>query len=786
LQRLSETVGIATTNPQLATTSFVYDGVDRVIGVISAYGVTGLQRTNTIVYDLAGNIVNTIDGLGNKSTFTYDALNRAVSSIDPRGATTTVIYDASDNVLAVVDPVNNRTTFSYDVLSRVTQMTDPLNHNATYAYDAADRLTSATDRDGRRIDYTYDALDRITNEKWVSGGSTVNTLTFTYDSADNMLTALNNASAYTMAYDALDHMTSVQEPFALTLTYSYDAADNQTQRQDSFGGTLTSVYDPLNRLSTREFGGTSQTPLRIDVTYTAQDQIATETRYSDLAGSNKIGSTTYTYDALGEITNLQHRNGSGTLLANYTYTYDLGSRLTSETLNGTTTSYGYDTANELTSAGSNNYSFDLNGNRNMSGYTTGTGNQLTGDGVYTYAYDNEGNLTSKTKTATGERWTYGYDNANELTSVVDKSSAKVLLMQATYVYDAFGQRIEKDVWTSSTGTVVTRFGYENGNVWVDLNSSNQLQYRRFFLDGIDQVFARIDSSGNVAWYLPDRMGSIRDITDNTGTVQDHINYDGFGNVSSESNTSFGDRYKWTGREFDSETGLQYNRARYYNPGSGRWISQDPIGFVADDTNLYRYVGNDPTQAQDPAGLQATGGPGIPDYVPRYPLGLDRWGKRQPPRPTIWPPVQDYAYGYPPGKISPRFKPEDKNPTVQAGAIIFNQNGAFQSAPNEAPDPSNSGGGETAWVCPLYPGRRLYFGAGGRYLGGSGPDGKRPWWLAGKKFTELPLTPGMQLRFRGIGEDTGVYGGAFMGIVGPRTPRGPKEVVITVPPPAVRK
>jgi hypothetical protein len=129
----------------------------------------------------------------------------------------------------------------------------------------------------------------------------------------------------------------------------------------------------------------------------------------------------------------------------------------------------------------------------------------------------------------------------------------------SYVYDPFGQRIEKDVWTSSTGTVVTRFDYDQGNVWVDLNGSNQLQMRRLYLDGVDQVFARIDSSGNAAWYLPDRMGSIRDITDNTGAVQDHINYDGFGNVTSESNPTFGDRYKWTGRETDAETGLQFNR-----------------------------------------------------------------------------------------------------------------------------------------------------------------------------------------------------------------------------------
>jgi YD repeat-containing protein len=83
----------------------------------------------------------------------------------------------------------------------------------------------------------------------------------------------------------------------------------------------------------------------------------------------------------------------------------------------------YDAADELTSAGANSYSFDLNGNRN---YTTGPGNQLTGDGVYTYVYDNEGNLTSKRNTSTGETWTYGYDNLNELTSAVNRSSTGTL------------------------------------------------------------------------------------------------------------------------------------------------------------------------------------------------------------------------------------------------------------------------------------------------------------------------------------------------------------------------
>jgi RHS repeat-associated protein len=372
--------------------------------------------------------------------------------------------------------------------------------------------------------------------------------------------------------------------------------------QDSFGGVTTYIYDAANRLTSEEFGGSSQTPLRIDQTFTARNQLATQTRCSDLAGTQTIGSSAYTYDNAGRLTNLQHSNASNTILANYTYTYDLANRLTAEQLNGTTTSYSYDAVNELTNDTANSYSFDLNGNRNYGSYQTGTGNELSKDGTWTYTYDNEGNLTKKTKGASAETWTYGYDNQNHLTSIQQRSTdGGTLLMQATYTYDAMGDRLEKDVWTQATGTVVTRFAYDQQNAFADLNSSNQLQMRRLYFNGVDQLFARINSSGTAAWYLTDRLGSVRDIADNTGAVQDHINYDGFGNAT-ETNSSFGDRYKWTGRELDNESGLQYNRARYYDPKIGRWLSQDPIGFAGGDSNLYRYVGDNTENGIDPVGL----------------------------------------------------------------------------------------------------------------------------------------------------------------------------------------
>ena len=86
------------------------------------------------------------------------------------------------------------------------------------------------------------------------------------------------------------------------------------------------------------------------------------------------------------------------------------------------------------------------------------------------------------------------------------------------------------------------------------------------------------------------------------SVVNHIVYDSFGNVTSETSTEFQSMYGFAGREIDSESDLVYMRARHYDPHLGRFISEDPIGFNAGDTNLSRYVENGPTNQTDPSGL----------------------------------------------------------------------------------------------------------------------------------------------------------------------------------------
>jgi RHS repeat-associated protein len=104
------------------------------------------------------------------------------------------------------------------------------------------------------------------------------------------------------------------------------------------------------------------------------------------------------------------------------------------------------------------------------------------------------------------------------------------------------------------------------------------------------------------WALADNQGTVKDLVDNNGVVVNHITYDSFGKVVGQTNASVGFRYGYTGREQDGETGLDYYRARYYDAGNGRFLSEDPIGFGAGDNNLYRYVGNSPFNGTDPSGL----------------------------------------------------------------------------------------------------------------------------------------------------------------------------------------
>ncbi|MCU0706472.1 MAG: hypothetical protein MUF18_21155, partial [Fimbriiglobus sp.] len=131
--------------------------------------------------------------------------------------------------------------------------------------------------------------------------------------------------------------------------------------------------------------------------------------------------------------------------------------------------------------------------------------------------------------------------------------------------------------------------------------SNAVTSRRVFGAGFDAAVARQDAGGAVTWYGQDQVGSVRQVFDNTGNATGSRTYSAFGQVTVSGGSGL-DRYGWSGTTTDALTGLVGDDARQYDPGLGRWTSDDPLGFAAGDANVSRYVGNGPTNATDPSGL----------------------------------------------------------------------------------------------------------------------------------------------------------------------------------------
>ena len=251
---------------------------------------------------------------------------------------------------------------------------------------------------------------------------------------------------------------------------------------------------------------------------------------------------------------------------------------------------------------SESFSYDANGNQTGTGYTTSTGNEQTASPGFTYTYDADGNMITSTQTSTGDVWTYSYNFRGLMTGAVEKTSGGTVLAQVTYTYDALDNRIGMDENGTQTWTL-----YDGSDPIMDFNGSGSLEMR--YLNGptgdlVDTVIARESAGGTIAWYLPDRLGTIRDLINNSGSIIDHVDYSAFGTVLDESSPSNGDRMMgFAGMERDTVTGLNLAVNRVQNPGTGRWTSQDPLGLTGGDPELYGFVANNPSDLIDPSGLE---------------------------------------------------------------------------------------------------------------------------------------------------------------------------------------
>jgi RHS repeat-associated protein len=306
-------------------------------------------------------------------------------------------------------------------------------------------------------------------------------------------------------------------------------------------------------------------------------------------------------------------------------------RITQQTSADGTSDYSHDATSQLTGAdhdyqADETYSYDSNGNRTMSGYSTGDNNQLLSDGTYSYEYDDEGNRTLRTNDTTDETTEYEWDYRNRLTKVTDKDTEGQTTQVVAHTYDLFNRRISRAVDTTSpfdlADAAIERYilddasgvaSLDGGNVILDFvdpdgpEGTAELELARRYLYGpaVDQLLAQeniaesLGSDDRVYWPLGDHLQTTRDLVEQSGSVAEHYQFDSYGQVTS-GDTSL-TRYLFTAREFDEATGLQYNRARWYDAVVGKWISEDPLRFVSGDSHLDRYIGNSLAHFGDPTG-----------------------------------------------------------------------------------------------------------------------------------------------------------------------------------------
>jgi RHS repeat-associated protein len=387
----------------------------------------------------------------------------------------------------------------------------------------------------------------------------------------------------------------------LVLTYGYDGHDNVLSVTDNLNGSVTYNYDNDHNLTSASMVVSSVQGPNAALSYDSRNRLTGMTR---MVSNAKIFITSSdTYDDANRLTNItyvSHVLTQSTTLASYTYSYDSANQLTGYVGPDGTLTYSYDSDGQLTGAAgahAETYTYDKNGNRTMTGYSTGTGNRLTNDGTYTYTYDNEGNTLTKTRTSDGQTTTFTWDYRNRLTEVIVKTSGGTTMQDDKFTYDVENRRIGKN--TLSGGQMWTL--YDGVNPYADFNSSLSLTFRYLYGRAIDSLLARWDGT-NALWYLTDKLGSVRMDATTSGSISDQLVYDSYGNIVSETSSSSGDRFKFTGREWDAEIGQYFYRARYLSPSDGRFENEDPKGFGAGDTDLFRYVRNGPTNATDPLGL----------------------------------------------------------------------------------------------------------------------------------------------------------------------------------------
>jgi RHS repeat-associated protein len=602
------------------------DGLGRMNQVLEDPGTPPhLNYATQYVYDALGDLTNVTQNGSNSSysrnrTFQYDSLSRLTSAANPESGTITYTYDANSNLATRVAPEANQTSaskntttsYTYDVLNRLTEKTyaSPSTGAVHFAYDVAGlkgcpgpeppTINGPTNLVGRRTAmcssnsssaWSYDSMGRPLFDARDNKGSSAKVYTIgytyyqdgslaslTYPSGDVIGYGLGGAERYTSVADA----NNVYTYFAHYTPAGYLWYADRYDVFPSNWTTAASLFNNRQQLTELDlFQSSVSTPIW-GICYDFHP--TTQSAGSNCSFSANPGDNG---NLFGAASPSQGFCPSCDPTHNAVFSYDPLNRLSQ--------------ANTVATSGQNCwgevYTIDAWGNLTnragvpgMSGCSTEplnlpatTQNQLTG-----LSYDAAGNLTND---GNGNQPTYDTENRIATDAAV------------TYSYDADGARIEK-----SSGTMY--WPGHNGEILAETDLNGNVNEEYIYLNG--QRIARIDRpSGTVHYYFSDPLGSTAVITDIAGNIQQQYYYYPYGGLLS-SVGSDPNHYKFTGKERDSESGLDNFGARYNASSMGRFMSPDPnqdSGFEHMDDpqswNGYAYVRNSPTTGTDPDGRNYT-------------------------------------------------------------------------------------------------------------------------------------------------------------------------------------
>lgn len=552
------------TDPLGHATRYEHDANGLVTAVIDALG-----NRETLEYDGFGNLIARTDPLGNTTHFRYDAvsrllevldplgrttgieydnLDRVVSTTDGRGYTTSFAYDPIGNLLSVSDAKHHTTTFHYDAAGRQDQRTDPLQRSESWHYDLNGNLTTHTDRRGLEARFDYDEAGRLVKETYADS-----TVTRSYDATGRLVHATDTMGGdMSFEYDPIGSLHRSVGPVG-TIDYVRDALGRALSRQVLGQDRLDYNYDAAGNLTRAALPG-----LSVDLVYDELNRLAREAR------ANGVDSS-YGYDAAGRMTSIVHQGPSG-VLDSQVYEYDAaGSRtafssafsapLVTKGIENT----GYDDANEISSWGQATFSHDANGNRLA---------EIDSLGTTSYAWDSRDRMTSIERPGSPVI-KLAYDFAGNLTHIWTSQGEEAQLIDD----------IANMAWRKTP----------NGSGEVTLSGR-----------AIDAQLGLANSDGSVLYALLTTPNSTAAITDGAADVVSVSAYEPFG---SEITGSVDYPFRFTGRTKPvPHDSLMYYRARFYDPGSGRFLSEDPLRISGGSANPYRYADNNPVEARDPTGL----------------------------------------------------------------------------------------------------------------------------------------------------------------------------------------